>query len=411
MRLQERLSSRGDLEDALRSVFPLEAGERFCLFLPKTEASATSAGDRLRIEETEDAFLLVVYALVYRAEVAPDGGRRIEASREQAVRLVSRTALPLVRERFVNYLRAVERCLGEQAFGALEKLHPSRWFNAELLEMPGLVSVEDFHRVLAASLPAPKGSVSSPLALASVLLAEARLPNAKAVQEAHAEMALHGGDLRVLQSADDVLEFELGNGASFVVMMMPAPVPGGEAEAAGRFSVARFVNTPPMKTQRAHLLVTLTSTRENPIDRLTTLVRFAAAIAVASNAVGVYLGNGVAHPADFFVEQARADFTMMLLCGVVVIDDGHGRRQLLSRGMKQLGLPELLVKTRGPVDDNALGLFFELVALLARRGEPLPPRDTVGRDEHEKLRVRYEPSPLDATEPVWSVDFEPDGAR
>lgn len=224
-------------------------------------------------------------------------------------------------------------------------------------------------------------------------------------------MNLHASDLRALQGADGMLEFELGNGASLAMMLMPVPVPGGEAEAAGRFSVARFVNAPPMKTHRAHLLVTVTSERESPIDRLTTLVRVAAAIAIASNAVGVYLGNGVAHPADFFVEQARADFTMMLLCGVVVLDDGHGRRQLLSRGMKQLGLPELLVKTRGSVDDNALGLFFELVALLARRGEPLPPRDTVGRDEHEKLRVRYEASPWDATEPVWSVDLEPDGAR
>jgi hypothetical protein len=391
--MDQWLSCSQDLEHALRSAFPLEA-ERFCLYLPDTEG-----GDRLQIEETADAFVLVVEAFVYRADVETDGTRHIESIRQQVVQLVSRKALPLGRERFINYLQAVERCLGEQAFGKLESLHPSRWFNAELLEMPGLSSVEDFHRFLAASLPAPQKNVPSPLVLAYVLLDEPRLPDAKTVQ------AACGSDTRALRSADDVLEFELANGASLMAVLMPLPVPNGEAEAAARLSVARFVDASPMQTHRAHLLVALTSERESSLERSMTLLCCVAAITGASNAVGVYLGSGVAHPAHFFVEQTRAGFALMLLCGVVVVDDGRGRRQLLSRGMMQLGLPELLIKTRGAVDRDALALFFELVTLLARRGEPLPPRDTVGRDEHEKLRVRYEPSPLDATVPVWSVDL------
>ena len=408
MALKQQLSSRDDLEEVLRTVFPLEAGERFCLFLPRTEASATSDGGRLQVEETEDGFELLVNALVYRADLEPDGGRRIEDIREQTVRLVPRTALPVDRERFVNYLTAVERYLGEQAFGALEQHFPSRWFNGDLLEITGLVSVEDFHRFLAASLPKPKESVVGPLALAFVLLAGSRLPDAKAVTEAHTSLGLKGpggGQVRAQQNSDDMLELELENGARVVAMLIPVPIPDQEAEDAVQFSCARFVEKSGLQTQRAHLIVTLTSERETPIERQTTLVRVAAAFAVASDAIGVYL-NRVTHTATFFIAQARADFAMMLITGVIVIDGGSGQRKLLSRGLTELGLPELVIKTRGRVASDVLGLFFELVAMLARRGEPLPARDTVGRDADEKLRVRYEPSPADVTEPVWSVDLD-----
>lgn len=50
---------------------------------------------------------------------------------------------------------------------------------------------------------------------------------------------------------------------------------------------------------------------------------------------------------------------------------------------------------------------FDLLPMpaLARRGTPIPAGDTVVRNADERLRVRYEPSPIDAAVSIWRVDL------
>jgi hypothetical protein len=54
---------------------------------------------------------------------------------------------------------------------------------------------------------------------------------------------------------------------------------------------------------------------------------------------------------------------------------------------------------------DALATFFDLLAYLAERGEPLPEGDTVGRSADERLPVRYVPSPIDPGKTVWRVEL------
>ena len=73
--------------------------------------------------------------------------------------------------------------------------------------------------------------------------------------------------------------------------------------------------------------------------------------------------------------------------------------------MAQLGLPNLYLRTRAPEANVAIAFFFDMLGFLADRGEPLPDGDTVGRTEHERLPVRYVPSPLDPAVEVWRVEL------
>lgn len=79
---------------------------------------------------------------------------------------------------------------------------------------------------------------------------------------------------------------------------------------------------------------------------------------------------------------------------------------MLSLGMKQLDLPELLLIAPKSSGNSALEPFFTFLSYVANRGEPVPEGDTIGRSETEKLRVQYVPSPLDRKTKVWRVEIK-----
>jgi hypothetical protein len=96
---------------------------------------------------------------------------------------------------------------------------------------------------------------------------------------------------------------------------------------------------------------------------------------------------------------------MMLWTGLSIGAEPDGRMSLLSLGMKQLQLPDLLLVARKSEGNAALGAFFDFLGMLAKFGKPLPEGDTVGRSAAERLPVRYVPSPIDAAVQVWRVEL------
>ena len=101
------------------------------------------------------------------------------------------------------------------------------------------------------------------------------------------------------------------------------------------------------------------------------------------------------------VNIAHSELPLPVWVGVSVADTGAGK-ELVSIGMKQLGLPDLLLTT-AKVDGEVFEFFYDLLAYVTRRGKKLPEGDAVGRTGKEKLTVRYVPSPLDPRAQVWSV--------
>lgn len=388
------LKTKDDLAAVVREAFPMEA-ERFCLWAQPT------SDDLAPIEETVDGFELMVEAFVYEPRCEGSTKNTVASIRQQRIDLVPRSAMPIRHDRFKNYLAAIEECLGEQDFECLEELPPSTWFLADLLESPALMSVDDFRRSIAARLPTPVARRPS-LALAMVLLDEARLPRPEAIRNAYAALYPTRPTLRPREAHTDSVELEVDEGVAFWVTLVPSAIPNNEAEAARQFSIATPGKTHG-KEHRAHLLVVLSSVAGSLVDQRSELVRCVAATAATVGAVEVYMGDaGVTHPLDFFLEEAKAPLPMTVLCGASAVVQANGRRQLLSRGMKQCGLPDLLL-TGGPTLDG--DFFLELLALLARRGTPIPAGDTVGRNAEERLPVRYEPSPIDAAVSIWRVDL------
>ncbi len=210
---------------------------------------------------------------------------------------------------------------------------------------------------------------------------------------------------------DGPLGLQMGDGSALFVMNIAAPVPDEEAEAAVRFSVSALGTGWELPVHRAQLVATVHEDEDDePMERLLRFTRMLAALIDAvDGVVGVYWGSaGATHAPDFFRQVALdgESLPIMLWNGVSIAGD-EDQLSLLSLGMDQLGLPDLKLDAPRHQGNDALGFFFDLLAYVARRGEPIPEGETVGRNDEEKLRVRYEPSPVDPEADVACVDLPP----
>ena len=260
------------------------------------------------------------------------------------------------------------------------------------------------------------GSDKRTLNLAFVLLAEPRLPAGSDVVEAF--MAFNTGEqcIRLIESesgspaASDILHFDLGADRLAYAMLLPMPVPKQEADDAARYSISAMKNGWKLPIHNAHLIVTEAQAGSpTTVEDLSSFTSLLAAVAHASGAVGVYLGNaGATHRADFFISMAREEGLLprvMLWNGVSIAQDRDGKVSILSLGMQQLGLPNLLLVAPRATANNALGFLFDSLCYLVSRGSPLPDGDTIRRDADERLKVRHVPSPIDARKTVWRVEI------
>lgn len=209
-----------------------------------------------------------------------------------------------------------------------------------------------------------------------------------------------------LSSKADVLEFRSGDAVTFVALMS-APVPKGEADEATARSLSSFrkggFTLPP---HLGHLLVTSLGDQTKTADGLARHTQIVAAITKASHAVGVYEGNaGATHDPKFYVSVATdTTYPTMLWNGLSMVRSPD-RIEFLSLGMSQLELPDLLFVATPEGGNEALSFFFDLLAYFAGRGTPIPEGETVGRDENEKLTVRYAPSPIDDSVQVARISM------
>jgi hypothetical protein len=250
--------------------------------------------------------------------------------------------------------------------------------------------------------------------LAFVLIEKEAPLDGQAICDAHKRLFPDAAPPTVERAADpSSCTLHLGSDA-LIIATMPAKVPNGEAESAARFSIASFGPAGKIEPHGAHLAVVYQNAEERPtIGSLQRFTRALAAIAVVSNAVGVYWGDaGATHPAKFFVEVASdpaIEMPLFLWTGISVAQAAPGRTSLLSVGMwPQLKMPDLEMTAPSGKANDALSFFFDLLAYVARRGAVPNDGETIGRTPEEKWVVKYGKSPMDPERPIWKVELPAD---
>jgi hypothetical protein len=241
--------------------------------------------------------------------------------------------------------------------------------------------------------------------VAFVLLAEAHEPEPTDVVRWYREIAPEGPVLLAeVGEEGGSTTFKLGRG-ELLTLLMPGPVPGREAEDAARYSIASLGTD--WKLARHHSHIVVTRAGEMRFADRAAFTRVVAAVAAASDALGVYWGAGrVVHPTELFVELARTDETLLMLWnGISIAGDGPGRISLLSLGMAQLGLPDMMVTASRGAANEALERLGTLLSYVAGRGAAIAEGDTIGGSPRERHEVRYEPSPIDPGVKIARIDL------
>lgn len=251
--------------------------------------------------------------------------------------------------------------------------------------------------------------------LAFVLLSDAKPPKGEAVERAFRSYAVKGQSLRYLRNPHGkatrgkypVAAFETQLGQA-IVGLIPASVPKGEADEAVRYSVSALDGKWKLPPHKAHLVVTLHA-QGDAMARVSLLTSIVAALAESSPAVGIYWGDaGATHDPKFFRDIAKEREPMARLAlwtGISLARDGQ-RYTLLSLGMKQFDLSDLLLVVPLAKSKDAIPFMFDLLWMAVEGGRPLPEGDTVGRTPTEKLPVHYVPSPVDPKVKVWRVELK-----
>lgn len=199
------------------------------------------------------------------------------------------------------------------------------------------------------------------------------------------------------------------DGGRVFVAFMPLPIPEGEAESAIEFSLGCGRKSAQKLRHKAHLLVTMQLESEMaPIDAQRLFTRSLAAVLDATEAVGVYWGEGVVtHPTDFFLDVVGDDESMWitLWTGIHKGRDGPNRLSLQSLGMGQFELMDLMVTAPVGKGELALTRLIQMLSYSLERGSVIPDGDTVGGSMDERIPVRHEQSPVDPEAKIWRFDL------
>lgn len=205
-------------------------------------------------------------------------------------------------------------------------------------------------------------------------------------------------EMKRIKGKDDqgVLVYENDTHQLFVALM-PAPIPWGDLEGPCQTSMFWENAEPELRKHKQHFIVTVNGPDTTIID--TTLVlteAIASILAVCPEASGVYWGDATqVISSEAFREMAEGIkedvIPFMLWVSFRIGPDKNGSTGFTT-GMAKLGHMEIeAVGTPEPPS----GLFDRLIGLtdyLLTNGPIIEDGNTIGEDEHERIKVVYSPS-------------------
>ena len=229
-------------------------------------------------------------------------------------------------------------------------------------------------------------------------------------------LASNWGDLPAATEAEDgdeSISFKL-DGALVVAATMPAPIPWSQLEGPCATSLLWPDAAKELKGHKAHLIVTVAGEKE-PLETATLLTQVTAAILTASDeAIGVYWGNGtlvIPPPVfnDFAVEMLPDSFPIPIWIDMRVGRNEDGTTSGFTAGMEALGHMEFETNN---ASDSVGGLrerLFGLAAYVLENGPVIQDGNTVGEDQHERIKVVYSNSEFGHEGLVMRLDYERTG--
>jgi hypothetical protein len=247
--------------------------------------------------------------------------------------------------------------------------------------------------------------------ISMVTLNEACLPNIKQIEKYLASTNLENVILENIDENDTVTMFNLF-GERFFYSLMPAPIPWEELE--GPCTTAWYwpEATELMSRQTSHIIISIlpnTSSILTQVERATLLSRITAAILFNTNSIGVYWGAGtVVSSKEVFMEKINNmdidNLPFELWIDLRLQRTKSGGCQFFTTGMKSFGHREIEIRDSKMNGNDISSFMYNIIAYLLEKGPVIKDGDTIGGDENEKIKVRYDKSMWNVKEDVMVVE-------
>lgn len=197
------------------------------------------------------------------------------------------------------------------------------------------------------------------------------------------------------RNADDTIVYAEYNGMRIITGLVPAPVPGREAE---HFAMANYMwkdAVAQTEKHKAHLVITVMGEGSTK-DKAALYVKAACAAIKQHSVIGLYSNGAVYEPKMFrSCAEVMKDNTFPILNTIWfgLYSDGT-QAGVYTYGMRQFGKEEIEVyMPRGSADLNALRNFTVSVAAYILDGDvTLNDGETIGFSEDERLPVVISPA-------------------
>lgn len=251
---------------------------------------------------------------------------------------------------------------------------------------------------------------ATPLALAMVLLPTERGASADAMKAALERLFPEVAAERVDEEKDGTFALLSADGAGWIVSHVPGPVPKSDLDHALALSPS-IEEDAPVLAHRTHLIVVSQGGALSPAERRSHLSVGVAAAARASEAVGVYWGEGsVVHEVTSFVEEVAAEpVPVSLWFGVSVARPSEHEIEFLSVGLRYLAHPDLLVAARLEDADAAFGFLYDCASYAVESGKTLQAGETIGLSADYALAIEAIDSPVEPGALVLKIRYVPPG--
>jgi uncharacterized protein DUF4261 len=161
---------------------------------------------------------------------------------------------------------------------------------------------------------------------------------------------------------------------------------------------------------KAHLLVSLAPSGEDPVTRHVRLSRVVAVLLAQCEGAGVYWpGGGIVHEPQAFAEQAadlsRENLHPGLWIDMHISPNDDESWSLYTVGLSALGRTEIEIPSTTHEPSDAYELCADVIRYLLASGEEIEDGGVISRDGEEQIEVRYGPSMFDEDVEVMHLEF------
>jgi len=194
--------------------------------------------------------------------------------------------------------------------------------------------------------------------------------------------------------------------------LMPAPIPGGEAEdnADGNFLWPN--GREEAAAHRSHVIVTVAGGSDpgSPLEAALMLSKLSLVALRLYEGIGVYWGSArVCNSRAFFEASCEGMSEGQLPVPVWLrfqfVRDGDGTKGLYTLGMPQFGLMDVEVERFDGDPEDVFGIVCGMAHYLLQSGPVIADGNTVGGTPEEQIIVRHLSSRVDPGRTVYKILF------